>query len=609
MSGDGTRSAASEATPHAIYTARRGECAGALARWSELDARLQRVRLVVFGIGVAMAFAVFGFESLAFPWLAAPTVVFVGLLLWHDRVLRARDRAERAMAFYERGLARLEHRFAGTGTDGRAHEPEDHPYAKDLDLFGEGSLFERLCLARTRGGEETLARWLLAPAPPAVIRDRQAALQELRERLSLREELCLVGEDVRSDLHPAALRVWGDAPPVGFHVAHRVLAPTLATLTSASLLAWVFDLAGPAGPVSFLVAAGVQAGFAWRLRRRVAATVAAVDGPSRDLDLLARLLARLEGETFTSPCLVALRARLETRGRPPSEQIARLGRLVQLLDARRNAFFAPIGALLLWSSQLAMAIEGWRLACGPALGDWIDAFSEFEALVSLAGYTWEEPDHEFPAIADRGSPCFTARGLGHPLIPAERCVRNDVRLGKHGRVLIVSGSNMSGKSTLLRSVGVAAVLAQAGAPVCAEATRLSPLAVGASLHVVDSLQEGTSHFYAEITRVRQVVGLAGRRPALLFLLDEIFHGTNSHDRGIGAEAIVRALVGRGAIGLVTTHDLALTKVAEALAPRVENVHFEDHLEDGRIAFDYRMRKGVVTKSNAIALMRSVGLPV
>ncbi|HEX8155478.1 MAG TPA: DNA mismatch repair protein MutS, partial [Thermoanaerobaculia bacterium] len=190
-----------------------------------------------------------------------------------------------------------------------------------------------------------------------------------------------------------------------------------------------------------------------------------------------------------------------------------------------------------------------------------------------------------------------------------RRVTNDIHLGPELRLLVVSGSNMSGKSTMQRSVGVAAVLALAGAPVCASALRISPLLIGASIRINDSLQEGASRFYAEILRIRQVLELAGREVPLLFLLDEILAGTNSHDRRIGAEGVVRGLVAKGAIGLVSTHDLALADIAESLAPRAANVHFEDHLEEGRVAFDYRMRPGVVTKSNALALMRAVGIEV
>jgi DNA mismatch repair ATPase MutS len=267
-----------------------------------------------------------------------------------------------------------------------------------------------------------------------------------------------------------------------------------------------------------------------------------------------------------------------------------------------------VGPLLLWDLHLVYAIERWRRASGPAVRRWLVAVGEMEALSSLAGYHYEHPDDVFPDL-NAGTPCFDGEGLGHPLLSEAVTVRNDVRLADELRVLVVSGSNMSGKSTLLRTVGVNAVLAQAGAPVRARRLRLSTLQLGTSIRIEDSLQAGVSRFYAEITRLGTIMRRAGEARPVLFLIDELLHGTNSHDRRIGAEAIVRGLVERGAIGLVTTHDLALAYVAEALGTRGANVHFQDVLEEGRMRFDYRMRPGVVQKSNALALMRSVGLEV
>jgi DNA mismatch repair ATPase MutS len=347
--------------------------------------------------------------------------------------------------------------------------------------------------------------------------------------------------------------------------------------------------------------------FALPLRRRVQKIARDVELPGQDLALLADMLARLEAERFASPLLAQLRAALDTEGVPPSQRIKQLHRLINLLDARRNQLFAAIAPLLLWGTQFTLAIESWRSVSGPAIERWLVALGDFEALCSLSGYAYERADDPFPEIAESG-PLFDGEGLGHPLLPLQRCVRNDVSLGPL-RALVVSGSNMSGKSTLLRTVGTNAVLALAGAPVRAHHLKLSPLVVGTSMRIQDSLQEGTSRFYAEIQRLRQLVDLAQGPVPLLFLLDEILHGTNSHDRRIGAEAIVRGLLARDAIGLVTTHDLTLTQIADNLAPRAMNVHFEDHLENGSMSFDYRMRPGVVEKSNALALMRSVGLEV
>ncbi len=596
----------SDADPQREYAARREDRAREAARLARHDRRISNLRLGVFVALLGLAWAVLGAGRLSIGWLGAAAALFGVLLLVHDRVIRRRERADRAVAFYERGLARIGHRFAGTGVTGEAYLPEGHPYAADLDLFGRGSLFELLCTARTEAGEATLAGWLLAPAPPAVARERQVAAAELAGRLDLREDLALLGADVRAALDPETLRRWGEAPPVfASPRVHRALAPLLAAVSSAALGVWVL---GPVGPVPFALALAVQGGYAAVLRGRVQQVLRGVDAPARHLDLFAALLGRLESERFEAPRLRALRAILETAGVPPSRWIARLHRRVELLDARRNQLFAPLGALWLWTTQLVLAIESWRHAAGPALGSWVEAVGELEALASLGGHAFEHPNHCFPELLEDG-PRLEGRGLGHPLIPLERCVRNDLDLGgADPHVLVVSGSNMSGKSTWLRTVGTAAVLAQAGAPVRARALRLSPLRVGASIRIVDSLQAGESHFYAEVLRIRQVMELAGEGPTL-FLLDEIFHGTNSHDRGIGAEAVVRGLLERGALGLVTTHDLALARVAEALAPRADNVHFQDHLEEGRIAFDYRMRPGVVRKSNALELMRAVGLPV
>jgi DNA mismatch repair ATPase MutS len=268
----------------------------------------------------------------------------------------------------------------------------------------------------------------------------------------------------------------------------------------------------------------------------------------------------------------------------------------------------PLSLLILLKAQVAFAIEAWRSRWGKAIGPWISTAAEFEALCALATYAYEHPADPFPEIVE-DERVFEGEQLRHPLMASDKCVANSVRFTDGLQLLVVSGSNMSGKSTLLRTVGVNAVLAMAGAPVRAQRVRLCPFAIGATIRINDSLQAGTSRFYAEIQRIRQAMDLTNGDLPVLFLLDEILHGTNSHDRAIGAEAIVKALVQKGALGLVTTHDLALTKVADSLAPHAANVHFEDELKDGKLTFDYRMKPGVVRKSNALELMRAVGIQV
>ncbi len=576
-----------------------------LSALQRTDARLSIVRLSIFLSAALLGWVVVVRSTVAWPWMLLPAGVFAAVAWAHDRVIRRRVAARRAVAFYEAGLARLDDRWSGTGTAGERFLDPAHPYAADLDLFGRGSLFELACTARTRVGEGTLARWLLEPAAPAEIRRRQQAVRELAPALDLREDLARLGQEVQADDDPHGLATWASAPPALSGRRRAWLGLLLAAGNVAAVVAW---LSGTGGRWLLLAAAAGSALFVFPSHARAKRVLHGASGPEHELELLAGVLGRLERERFHSPLLISLRSALDAAGQPPSRRIAALARLVQLCDSRRNMMFAPLAALFLLGTQLALAIENWRAASGAAVARWLEVVGEIEALCALASLAYERPGDAFPEIIEDG-PCFAGESLGHPLLSEATCVRNDLSLDEPLRLLLVSGSNMSGKSTLLRTVGISAALAQAGAPVRARRLRLSPLAVGACLNVRDSLQQGTSHFFAEITRLRRIVDLgAGPRP-LLFLLDEVLHGTNSHDRRIGAEALIRELMGRGAIGLVTTHDLALAEIAEALGPLARNVHFEDNVRDGKIVFDYRLRPGVVRKSNALELMRAVGLNV
>jgi hypothetical protein len=560
------------------------------------------------------------FQRLSVLWAAIPVVVFAALAVAHERVLRSLDRRRRAARFFERGLARLDGRWAGTGEAGGQYMDPAHPYARDLDLFGKGSLFELLSTARTHVGEDTLARWLLAPATPATVRARQEAVEELRSRVDLREELAIVAEEARTGVDPAALAAWGEAPALLGPGRERAAARALTALGLLGLAAFLTFGAGglelmrlpPAASALlrdfFLIVLVVNGTFLHRFRKKTGPVIAAVEEAAHELKLLSEILVRLEGETFRSPLLSALRESLNAAGDPPSKRMARLDRLTEDLDSSDHLLVRVAQPIVFWTTHLAFAVENWRRESGQAVRRWLTAVGEIEALCSLASHAFEHPGDPFPEFAERG-PWLEAEAIGHPLIPEDKLVRNDIRLGGELRVLVVSGSNMSGKSTLLRTLGVNAVLAQAGAPVRARRLRLSPLAVGASILVTDSLQSGVSRFYAEILRLRQILDATAGPLPVLFLVDEFLHGTNSHDRRIGAEALVRGLVERGAAGLITTHDLALAGIVDTLGGRAANVHFEDQIEDGQIRFDYAMRPGVVRKSNAIELMRSVGLEI
>jgi DNA mismatch repair ATPase MutS len=345
------------------------------------------------------------------------------------------------------------------------------------------------------------------------------------------------------------------------------------------------------------------------LRSKVNHVLENVESSGRDIKIFSALTGYIERQNFSSPRLSELVAALQTSGPPASRRIFQLGRLVDWLDSSDHMLIRILRSLVLWREQLAISFENWRRGSGQYIGSWVDAVAEFEALSSLAALAYERPDWTAPALLESPVAQFEALEMRHPLLPAADCVPNDLTLDDTQRLLIVSGSNMSGKSTLLRAVGLNCVLAWAGAPVAAGSLSLSCLQIGASIRINDSLQDHRSRFYAEISRIRQIVDLTKEGRAVLFLIDELLSGTNSHDRRIGAAAIVRELMHSNAIGLITTHDLALAHIEQDLTAAIANVHFEDQMNGTQMLFDYKLKPGVVTRSNAIELMRAVGLEV
>ena len=575
-----------------------------VARLDALSERISSIRIVLALVAIpAIWWSTQAASFARYTWLV-PAALFVAAVSYHSRVRRRRARTDRAASHYRVGLARIEDRWRGLGSPGTQFEDAEHVYAADLDLFGQGNLFELLSTARTRMGERTLARWLLAPAQIAVVLQRQQSVAELRDRLDFRESLAMLGESAEAGVRPEELARWAESAN---RLTQRWILPAalvLPVLLVAAAVLW--NATGVASP--FVAVLLVELGMVRRLRKPLTDVLDSTEQAFDKLKLLARLTALLEREPLHAPLSKQLLLRLTSAGVPASHAIARLATAVQFMESRRNPLIQILEVPLLYSVHTALAAERWRRDHGGAVAAWLDAIGELEALISLSAYSYEHPDDPFPELVD-GEATFVGAALGHPLLPESTCVRNDVTIDGATRVLLISGSNMSGKSTLLRTVGINTVLAMAGAPVRARSLRLSPLQVGANIRINDSLQKGSSRFYAEITRLRQVNELALRTPSLLFLLDEVLQGTNSRDRYIGAQGVIRALIERGAIGLVTTHDLALTSVDVGGLDRLRNLHFEDQLVDGRMLFDFTLREGVVTKSNGIELMRSIGLDV
>jgi hypothetical protein len=597
-------------SPSEEYQKRQRAREALAAHFDKLHRRFGNLRLLVVIAALVAAWFSFYRDAFSAWWLLLALAVFVAIAIVHANILGRRACAERAADFYRKGLARIEDRWFDPGQPapdqtGSRIDIQSSLYAADLDLFGSGSLFELLTLARTRMGEDTLAAWLLSPSPVAQLTQRHAAVAELRSRLDLREDIAVLGENLKVGIHPQALIQWAEAPNLLDRTWLRWLSLVLAVAAIAAAIFWAES--GSKAP--FFAVVIIETIITASLRKRTAAVFHSTEHALEDLQLLSSLLARLEREDFESARLKVLKSELSSHHLPGSKAIERLRTIVEYIRSLDNTFMRVLNIPLLYAVQVAYAAEAWRRSHGGAVRSWLTAIGEIEALLSLSGYSYEHPADPFPEFVE-GAPRFVAEQLGHPLIPATKCVRNNISVGGETPVLVISGSNMSGKSTLMRAVGINSVLAMAGAPVRAWHVQLTPLQIGASILINDSLQEGSSRFYAEITRLRKICDLAEKHPPVLFLLDELLQGTNSKDRLIGAEGVVRALLASGAIGLISTHDLALTNIGEGHNDiRLSNVHLQDYIEGGKMKFDFKLQDGVVTKSNGIELMRLIGLKV
>jgi hypothetical protein len=592
--------------PLAEYNRRLGVIAASDATLRKRDNGFVAAKTVVGAAVVASAVWLVKYHPARISLLLVPVLLFLLLFVLHERVLRQLRRIERLKNFYIRGLDRIENRWADAEDreNGARFLDSNHPYARDLDIFGQGSLYSLLCTARTRSGEETLAAWLKSAAPIPEILSRQEAVRELTPRLDFREALALAGDEARGRMHPEALLEWAEGGETLNRTAIRALAVVLTLLWILTLCAWWrWDWMMAALAMSL-----INLGVNFKLRGSLSRAASGVDGAQHDLALLSAILARIETEPAGAPKLAGLKSRLASSGLPASYAIRLLGRRLAWLESHDNWFVKILDPFVFWRAHCVVAIEGWRATNGAAVREWLAVTGEVEALTSLATYAYEHPGDTFPELAD-GGPFFAGEGVAHPLLPREQSVGNDLRLDAHLRLLVISGPNMAGKSTFIRSIGINAVLALSGAPVCARRLRLSSLQVAASICILDSLQGGLSRFYAEITRLKQIDELSRNSTPVLFLLDELLSGTNSHDRRVGTECFVRSLLSRQAIGLVTTHDLALAEIAERIGPVAANYHFEDSFEGGKLHFDYKLTPGIVQTTNALLLMRSIGLDV
>ena len=583
------------------------------------DDRAVDFRMVAFGIGLVCTWAVLGGWQLPWAVLLLPFGLFIATVMHHESVQRKKHTAERAIGYYGRCIQRLDGEWFETGPTGLKFFDSCHPYAGDLDIFGPGSLYHLLGSPVTPSGARTLAAWLAPnhesqlPTREVVIA-RQNAVRSLRDQLDLREQLAVIGTSSLPEGYATEIHQWL-AHSGGLKAAWIRLVATLLGVFGVAALGFCFATGHMSALIVIVL---VQLLFVHRLRKPLGSIKQHSENAVEELRRIEKVVAALEKVEGEDSELRRLRNDLLQDGERASETIHRLERLFsQFENLRRNLFFAPLAFVSMVSVGFACAIDRWRVKNGTHVDRWFQAVGELEVLLAFTQLHFENPAYCFPQFIapthDDHRTLFTATQLSHPLLPPRTAVANDVQLSDDCRMLLISGSNMSGKSTLLRSVGINTALAWAGAPVFAQSLTLSNLRVAAAMRVQDSLQTGTSHFFAELQRIRLVVELAQQNTTpctpVLFLLDEILHGTNSHDRLVGARGVIQSLLQAGAIGLVTTHDLALSDMVTELDRAARNVHFRDEWIDGKMTFNYHMHDGVVPKSNALSLMRLLGLDV
>ncbi len=610
-----TQSRAELYRERALGFEQRAEALGARSKF------YSNLRGLSFGVAaIAGVFALLGRNlTVSGPLAAAAAVSFLALVVLHARIIEQEDDAQRWVRVNRDAEARCSGRWRELPEDGARFATTPHPYAGDLDLFGQASLFQRISVAHTRFGQDALAAYLKSPAEPAEVERRQETVRALAPELELRQRLEALSfavlppqssqrkDKLREPPDPEPLLAWAESKPLLEDKPWlRIVARALPAFT---VLALAFGSSFGLGPLVWAAPLFAQVFLIFYTRDATSSVFAAVSSTEGAFLRYGGMLGLLESLKPRAALLDDMKARITSGGLRPSAAMSEFRRKVGWFDLKHNGLIHPaVNMLLLWDIQCVLALESWQRRAGGTVRKWFATLGELEALSSLAGLAHDEPEYTFPEVVDAPLQ-YVATTLGHPLIDAPARVTNDVSLPAPGTALLVTGSNMSGKSTLLRAMGLSAVMAMAGAPVCARRLRVARSAVRTSIRVSDSLESGVSHFYAEISKLKAVVDATAQHEPVLYLLDEILHGTNSRERQIGARWVMSELLKRGAIGAVSTHDMELCRLDEPLMTRVTLVHFRENVENGRMTFDYKVRPGAVTAGNALRLMQLIGLDV
>jgi len=595
--------------PKEQYEKRKKYYERQLVRLNQTINRLSNVRLATFlaGCGLAIFLYMTQRSSWGLGMVFLTVASFLVLVLWHQKVRMRKDYIRALYESHVQALKRLAGEWKSFSDCGDDFKDPAHPYSEDLDLFGLGSLFQWINIAKTFRGRETLKEALTQPPEELkTIKKKQEAIQELARNLAWRQRfMAEAGLTKQPMISPKAIIEWAKTyDPSYLRPRLIILARALPIITITFLLLYFLT-----SRVSFwypLTGLVIQAIILFVGKQRGKA-LNAVYTYKESIKIYEKMLERFEKRAFQADYLQTLKKGLYDRGgKAAFEQIRKLTGLADLIANRGNAMFLIINILTLWDIQCMIALESWKEKSGRSLGRWVDTIAELEALSSLAIIHMDHPAWGLPEITAESSG-IVAVNMGHPLLGNSIC--NDLSMERGAGILLITGSNMSGKSTLLRTIGINLVLAYAGAPVFAQRFRCSRLRIYTCMRVSDNLGENISSFYAELLRIKQVVSASKTEGKIFFLLDEIFKGTNSQDRHAGAKVLIRQLSKVGAMGMVSTHDLELGDLERESDRKIRNYHFREYYKNDEIHFDYKLRPGISTTRNAMYLIKMAGIDV
>lgn len=597
-------------TPKKQYQERQARYGRLLRNLKVHDRRLGNLRLVVFFAGFIATIALhyLGHRLWAAFALALATALFFYLVLKHEELSRRIKYTSTLLDINVDSLKRLWGQWKEFLDNGEDFQDDDHGYTGDLDIFGPDSLFQWTNTAKTYYGRHMLRDLLGGEiGDREEVLARQEAVKELAPMLAWRQDFIAEAMVASAKLaDPDKIIAWAkEGNPTFCKGWVRALVKIFPGITGILALAgFAFNLIPWSFPVLALLLQFALLAYKGKDREKL---FGIAENYAGDLRSYYKMLQILEEQEFQAPLLRSLKLGLKGNGKLAYVQVGRLSRIIDSLANRRNAFYLIFNTVTLWDFQIIVALEGWKQQSGIHLQSWLRTLGKLEALNSLALICFDNPEWTMPRLSIDSEPLFKAMKMGHPLLPPQR-VPNDLFLDKGNKVLLITGSNMSGKSTYLRTAGINLVLAYAGGPVCAEGMEVAIMEILTCMRIRDNLGENISSFYAELLRIKEIVRATQAGNKVFFLLDEVFKGTNSRDRHTGAKVLTNKLSTTNSIGLVSTHDLELCEL-EGGNERVANYHFQEYYRDGQIHFDYKLRPGPSRTRNALYLMRLAGIEI